>query len=266
MRFTVLVIACVALLATSAVSYAGPFTGVPTIPASDNEFGSDTIVQSGIGAHITVGYARFSLKSVLPTISSLGTTLVAGGTQSQDVGAFIASAEAFKLIDSKEGSMVRVGGWLSTPRKATGSQSNETVGEVHLGYRFNQNIGIEVGQFVSDGQYAFGKNSAYLTYEIPPTPEADVAFQFGIGTITKSDSTVMTGMPNMSRKTDFSAFVNGSYGMQHDTTLNVGVWFLRQQFSMPAFTYISSSGSTPVDATSANENIINWTLSIGKKF
>ncbi len=266
MRFTVLVIACVALLATSAVLYAGPFSAVPTIEVSGNEFGAESLVQKDLGGHINVGYARFSFKNILPTVTAPGTVLLAGGSQSQDAGGLMLSGEAFKMIDAKSGSMFRLGAWYAAPTEAGGSQWAENVGEVHLGYRFNQYIGVEVGQFIGDGVDAFGKNSAYLTYEIPPTPDTDVAFMFGAGTITKTNTFAMTGVPNVERSTDISAFVNATYGMQNDLTLNVGVWFLRQKLSIPAFSYISSSGPIAIDSTTGHENSVNWCLSIGKKF
>lgn len=266
MRITVLVIACAALLAMSAMVCAGPFGSVSTIKVSGDEFGSDTLLQQMTGGHVSIGYARFSFKSIRPEVAALGTTIVPGGTQTNDAGGIILSAEACRMMDQKSGAMLRIGGWFALPGEAGGGQSGENVGDIHVGYRFNKYVGLEVGQFIGDGQDAFGKNSAYLTYELPPTSESDVAFMFGVGTITKGDSFVATGLPAMRRETDVSAFVNGMYGMQNDTTLNVGVWYMRQRLSMPAFTFTSPSGPVAVGATSGRENVVNWTISVGKKF
>lgn len=264
MRITMLVIACAALLATSAMVCAGPFSAVPTIKVTGDEFGSDTLIQQNTGFHVTAGYARFQFKAFRPEITALGATLVPGGTFSDDAAGFIVSAEASKMLDPRSGGMIRVGGWYSAPNAS--GDTDAKLGEIHLGYRFNNFVGVEVGQFFSDAEDVFGKNSVYLTYELPPSPDSDVAFQFGAGTITKSDQFVAPGIPAMERKTDISLFVNGMYGMQNDVTLNVGVWYLRQQFSIPGFTYTAPSGPIAVGASEGNENILNWTLSIGKKF
>jgi hypothetical protein len=261
MKTVVMVLACALSLASAGALFAGPFMSVPTVLAEGDEYAPGTEIEQISGVTVAVGMGQFTFRSLLPEIRALGVG-TRGGAWDGDAGCYAIAAEGYKLLDPGKGSLLRFGGWYARPFNLGGGQSSECLAELHLGYRFTESAGVELGQFVADAADVIGKTALHITYDMPQVGESGFALQFGAGWISETDTFVLPGAPNMDRETDFSAYANASYSLPNDYTLTGNLWFLRQRLSMPAF----ALGSTAVPAISSTKNSVNWGLAIGKEF
>ena len=119
-------------------------------------------------------------------------------------------------------------------------------------------------RYLSDAALAFGKTAYHLTYDLAPKAGGNVSFQFGVGGMTNTHESLGlgAGVPDLTRKTNLSAYANGVLSMKNDMTANFGLWYLRQTGSVPAFTV----SGVPVSAISATQSVLQWTLSFGRSF
>jgi len=242
-----------AMLLSAAVAFAGPLTGVPVIEATADDTAGYS-AEKTTGGHVAVGYSQFQAKSVTPAFT-VGGVLVPATSETADAGGVLVSAEGYKLFDVEKGNLLRFGAWYADADGANFS-------EAHVGYRWNKNWGVELGQLLGDAQDTFGKTLFHVTYDLSPKEESNFSAQLGLGGMSESKYVFGSGIPDATVKTDFSLFANGSWKLKRNLTASVGAWVLKQTASMPGWTLLG----IPVPPISSDSTTVQWTVSIGKSF
>lgn len=257
MRLVVTMFVSLALTLSALAAGAGPLMGV---------IADRPEMESGeIGSVWSLGYATFNFRNLADEIRATG-VLNSSSAWHSEAGGVLATGELYKYTRPDSDAMVRFGGWFSAPLEADGPQSGEALGELHLGYRFDESVGLEVGTYLADARDIIGREFFHATYDVPRNPANNIAVQLGAGTAGKTDSFLMAGAPRMETRTYLSVYANASYPMKDDVTVNAGLWFMRQRYYMREFSARTPYGLATVEPKTSIRNVVNWFISVGKEF